>query len=179
MNDDDPTRPLDVDDESSYVVAQVRGERIEVAASVLDELGGVAADDGMTAEAWLERNIGPSILYGTIVQLVDEFTTFELDAADDEGVAPMVQVATWRATLDESRAAAADVWGDPTLAYADQVRDAATRLDGLLETVETSLVALDEQRRRHGADHELVGELAENVDRQVELLHRVAEAMTE
>lgn len=178
MNDDDPTRTLDVDDESSYVVAQVRGERIEVAASVLDELGGIAADDGMTAEAWLERNIGPSILYGTIVQLVDEFAKFELDA-DDEGGSSMVQVATWRATLAESRDAADEVWGDPTLAYADQIRDAATRLDGLLETVETSLTALYEQQRRHGADHELVRELAENVDRQIELLHRVAEAMTE
>lgn len=177
MNDDDPTRPLDVDDESSYVVAQVRGERIEVPASVLDELGGVAADDGMTAEAWLERNLGPSILYGTVVQLVEEFETFDVDVA--ESTSSAVQVATWRATLAESRDAAEEVWGDPTLDYADQVRDAAVRLDGLLETVETSLVALDEQRRRHGMDHELVHELTENVRQQVDLLHRVAAAMAE
>lgn len=172
MNDDLPDRAVDSDDESSYVVAQVRDERIEVPGSILDELGGVAAADEMTAEAWLERNLGPSILYGAIVQLVDEFGT-------TEAVPSAAQVAEWRTELVETREAAEEVWDDPTLDYADQVRDAADRLERLLETLETSTTALDVQRQRHGDDHELVDELAANVRQQARILHRVADALTD
>lgn len=172
MTDDHPDPPADSDDESSYVVAQVRGERIEVPAAVLDELGGVAADDDMTAQAWLERNLGPSILYGAVVQLVDEF-------GEAAAVPAASQVASWRTELAETRDAAAEVWDEPTLDYADQIREAAARLELLLETLETSLTALDEHRRSHGADHELVAELDANVRRQAEILHRVADALTD
>ncbi|SEP24176.1 hypothetical protein SAMN04487948_12569 [Halogranum amylolyticum] len=172
MTDDQPARAGESTDESSYVVARVRGERIEVPASVLDDLGGVAAADEMTAEAWLERNLGPSILYGGLVQLVDEF-------GDAEAVPSATRVARWRAELAETREAAEEVWDSPTLGYAEQIRAAADRLETLLETLETSTTALEECRRRYSSDHELVEELAANVRRQVDALRRVANALTD
>lgn len=159
------------DDDPTYVVAQVRGERIEIAESVLDELADLAGEDGLTAEVWVEQNLGPSILYGAVVQLVEAF--------DTDGQPPSVtQIAAWREELADSREAAEEVWDDPTLEYADQVWEAAVRLEHLLETIETSLTSLELARERHGAEHELVEELAANVDDQLALLQRIADSMT-
>ena len=156
-------------DEPTYVVATVRGERIEIAESVLDELVDLADEDGLTAEAWVEQNLGPSILYGAVIGVVDAFDFEEPPSA--------TTVAAWREELADSREAAEEVWNEPTLEYSDQVWESAVRLEHLLETVETSLTSLEIAREKHGADHELVEELSANVDEQVDLLRRIAESM--